>query len=94
MLKEINKRQAEDRVKQDQQLEDFQIATISSIRELSSKVKVINEEVQKFKSKTRSGSEQRSGSRRISSSVPKEIGPIVGSESMIESLIKNRVKEF
>ena len=48
-------------------------------------MKVMNEEVQKFKSKTRSGSGQRSGSRRTRSSAPDEVGPMVGFESMIES---------
>ena len=74
IIEEMNKEQKE-----------FREVVSSSIRELSSKVKVMKEEIQKSKSKTRSGSQQCFQSRRTRFSAPDEVGPIVGFESMIES---------
>ena len=78
-IKEMNKKQAEDQEKKDQQQKEFQEIVSSSIRELGSKVEILNEELQEMKSKSSSSS------RKSESKIPEEVGPVVEFESMIES---------
>jgi len=69
----------EDQERRNQENKEFQQAMSNSIREIGSKVDILNEDVQELKSKSSSSS------KKSDTKIPEEVGPVVELESMIES---------